>query len=174
MRAMLAVAALAAIATTPPAHAAPLVVGTSCGLVAVHHNVITGQNFEGVLVGAVAAVEGGPAPVTMTCTVKVNGMAVPAATATSVIDNGVAVVLSQAVFEALPGDFVEVCTDIDSPGSPGYSGCVRTTESVVPPQEVCDLIAIVMENVPPNILTPLCTLVGPTTVRLAVPQPVIR
>lgn len=158
----------------PSAHAAPVLAGTTCGLLSLHHDEATGQAHEGLLFGAVAAVDGSPLAnpvgVSMTCSVTVNGTVVHVVP--SVLDRGVAVVLGRATYGAGPTDTVKVCTDIDAPGSPGHSGCVDIEDQVIPPTEVCDQVDFLLDQVLPS-LPPICTLTGQVTLQYVRPQVVI-
>jgi hypothetical protein len=170
---ILALATTAVALFALPAHAAPTIVGTSCGLLAAAVpavEILGGQGtFNGVLVGAAVAVDvsqptANPAAVHMTCVLKVNGFQV--GNASSVVDVGAAPTLGPVIFNADEAALVEVCTTITAASASGTTTypttCVEATSATVPPAEVCDLL-------PPTV----CPLLGSNRLLFVIPGPVL-
>ena len=150
MRAILA-AGITLIALVPaPARAGsePLLVGTTCGLVAIEQADVTGQSYEGVMEAAVAAVDGydvagNPIPLSLTCRLFVGPHEIK--TISSVLTPGVAAVADRVSFQAFDAQYYEVCTEIVAVGAGGTNSrslCRAVTRTTVPPDEVCDLILV--------------------------------
>ncbi|HVF03668.1 MAG TPA: hypothetical protein VNA20_02395 [Frankiaceae bacterium] len=149
----MATLAVGALALNAPAAQAD-VPSFDCRLRSVQQDTVTGQSFQGVLVGVIAHAD--PSAVSIRCYITVNG--VPQSGADTGTGSGTSVATAQKdiSFTAGDTDVVRICYVYTSAHGNG-SGCITVGIIQVPPQVVYDTIDGALEQVWPIIDPPICS-----------------
>ncbi|HVF06936.1 MAG TPA: hypothetical protein VNA20_19015 [Frankiaceae bacterium] len=133
---------------------------SNCHLRSVQQDSVTGQSFQGVLVGGIAHAD--PTEVSIRCWITVNGVLQTGAdtgaptTANGSKGTAVAVAQKDVSFTAGDTDVVRICYTYTSAHGNG-NGCTTVGIIQVPPQVVYDTIDGALEQVWPIIDPPICS-----------------